>query len=127
MRENPFSGDITFLKGAEAELRRRVGAWRIILEVDAEAGLQSSTIVSAEVRTHTDPRSCATSPSSTRYSQYQRPRPYHPKPPNKKITTTMIKSVFVSMAVLSVFSVALREIDFSSTTRASDIGPAKAL
>jgi hypothetical protein len=34
-------------------------------------------------------------------NQYHLPRPYQPNPPNKKITTTMIKSVFVSMAVPS--------------------------
>ena len=37
-----------------------------------------------------------------RYPQYHRPRPYQPNPPNKNITTTMIKSVFVSIVVLSV-------------------------
>src|SRR3984957_9689001 len=37
-----------------------------------------------------------------RYPQYHRPRPYQPNPPNKNITTTIIKSVFVSIFVLSV-------------------------
>jgi hypothetical protein len=42
-------------------------------------------------------------------AQYQRPRPYQPNPPNKNITTTMINSVFVSMAMLSNFFGAIRD------------------
>src|ERR1700690_629000 len=37
-----------------------------------------------------------------RYPQSPPPPPYQPNPPNKNITTTMIKSVFVSIVVLSV-------------------------
>jgi len=33
MREDPFSGDIAYLKGEEAALRRRVGDWRIFFDV----------------------------------------------------------------------------------------------
>jgi mRNA-degrading endonuclease RelE of RelBE toxin-antitoxin system len=34
MRANPYSGDIKFLKGAGGALRRRVGSWRILFDVD---------------------------------------------------------------------------------------------
>jgi len=33
MREDPFGGDIAYLKGQEAALRRRVGKWRIFFDV----------------------------------------------------------------------------------------------
>jgi len=33
MRDDPYSGDIKFLKGADRTLRRRIGAWRILFEV----------------------------------------------------------------------------------------------
>ncbi len=33
MREDPFAGDIAYLKGQEAALRRRVGKWRIFFDV----------------------------------------------------------------------------------------------
>jgi mRNA-degrading endonuclease RelE of RelBE toxin-antitoxin system len=36
MRSDPYSGDIKFLKGTERVLRRRVGAWRILFDVDSE-------------------------------------------------------------------------------------------
>jgi mRNA-degrading endonuclease RelE of RelBE toxin-antitoxin system len=36
MREDPFAGDVTALKGQYRGLfRRRVGSWRIIFELDA--------------------------------------------------------------------------------------------
>jgi hypothetical protein len=41
------------------------------------------------------------------FPQYHRPRPYQPNPPNRNITTTMIKSVFVSMVLLSSIFAAL--------------------
>jgi hypothetical protein len=93
-------GDIALLKGAEGELRRRVGAWRIIFEVDAERPIMI---------TYWAPESRHLSWLEG-LSQYQRPRPYHPNPPHKKMTTTMIKSVFVSIAVLSLVLVASRWI-----------------
>ena len=34
MRENPYSGDIKFLRGTDRAVRRRVGAWRIMFDVD---------------------------------------------------------------------------------------------
>jgi mRNA-degrading endonuclease RelE of RelBE toxin-antitoxin system len=34
MRSNPYSGDIKFLKGMTGALRRRVGSWRILFEVN---------------------------------------------------------------------------------------------
>jgi len=34
MRSNPYGGDIKFLHGSGGTLRRRVGAWRILFEVD---------------------------------------------------------------------------------------------
>ena len=36
MRENPYAGDIKFLQGSGGALRRRVGAWRILFEVDQQ-------------------------------------------------------------------------------------------
>ena len=33
MREDPYSGDIQFLKGTNRTIRRRIGAWRIFFEV----------------------------------------------------------------------------------------------
>jgi mRNA-degrading endonuclease RelE of RelBE toxin-antitoxin system len=33
MRNNPYSGDVKFLRGTGGTLRRRVGAWRIFFEV----------------------------------------------------------------------------------------------
>jgi len=33
MRENPFQGDLKFLRGLDT-LRRRVGDWRILYELD---------------------------------------------------------------------------------------------
>ena len=35
MRDNPFYGDVKFLRGLDA-LRRRVGDWRILYELDEE-------------------------------------------------------------------------------------------
>jgi mRNA interferase RelE/StbE len=34
MRANPYGGDIKFLKGTAGALRRRVGSWRILFDVD---------------------------------------------------------------------------------------------
>jgi mRNA-degrading endonuclease RelE of RelBE toxin-antitoxin system len=34
MSSNPFGGDIKFLKGTAGALRRRVGSWRILFDVD---------------------------------------------------------------------------------------------
>lgn len=36
MSENPYSGDIKFLKGQENTFRRRVGKWRILFQLDTE-------------------------------------------------------------------------------------------
>ncbi len=37
MKEDPFGGDITALRGQhEGLLRRRIGSWRIVFELDAE-------------------------------------------------------------------------------------------
>ena len=36
MQEDPFGGDIAYLKGQEAALRRRVGSWRIFFDVYPE-------------------------------------------------------------------------------------------
>jgi mRNA interferase RelE/StbE len=36
MRDNPYHGDIRFLKGSNGELRRRVGDWRILYELEPE-------------------------------------------------------------------------------------------
>jgi mRNA-degrading endonuclease RelE of RelBE toxin-antitoxin system len=36
MCENPFSGDIRFLKGLGGTLRKRVGDWRILFEINLE-------------------------------------------------------------------------------------------
>ncbi len=33
MREDPFRGDIAYLKGLDAAMRRRVGNWRIFFDV----------------------------------------------------------------------------------------------
>jgi mRNA-degrading endonuclease RelE of RelBE toxin-antitoxin system len=40
MRDDPFSGDVSALKGEYQGLfRRRVGSWRIIFELDPERHL----------------------------------------------------------------------------------------
>ena len=40
MKANPFTGDITALKGEHQSLfRRRVGSWRLIFELDPERHL----------------------------------------------------------------------------------------
>lgn len=36
MRDDPYTGDIKFLKGTDRALRRRVGVWRILFEVLTE-------------------------------------------------------------------------------------------
>jgi mRNA-degrading endonuclease RelE of RelBE toxin-antitoxin system len=36
MRSDPYGGDIKFLKGTKRTLRRRVGSWRILFDVNAE-------------------------------------------------------------------------------------------
>ena len=36
MRNDPYSGDIKFLKGADRTLRRRIGVWRVLFEVHAD-------------------------------------------------------------------------------------------
>jgi mRNA-degrading endonuclease RelE of RelBE toxin-antitoxin system len=39
IRVDPHSGDIKVLRGTGGVLRRRVGAWRILYELDRERGL----------------------------------------------------------------------------------------
>ena len=39
MRSDPYSGDIKFLRGTNRTLRRRVGAWRILFEVNSDQRL----------------------------------------------------------------------------------------
>jgi mRNA-degrading endonuclease RelE of RelBE toxin-antitoxin system len=34
MLKDPYSGDIKFLRGTDRAVRRRVGAWRIMFDVD---------------------------------------------------------------------------------------------
>ena len=36
MRADPYGGDIKFLKGTKRTLRRRVGSWRILFDVNAD-------------------------------------------------------------------------------------------
>ena len=36
MRDDPYSGDIKFLKGTDRAVRRRVGSWRITFDVNAD-------------------------------------------------------------------------------------------
>lgn len=36
MREDPYSGDVKFLRGTDHELRRRVGDWRIRYHVERD-------------------------------------------------------------------------------------------
>lgn len=36
IRDNPLSGDTKFLRGSRGAVRRRVGDWRIIFELDRE-------------------------------------------------------------------------------------------
>ncbi len=36
MRENPFAGDIVWLKDQKSDLRRRTGNWRILFSLDTE-------------------------------------------------------------------------------------------
>jgi mRNA interferase RelE/StbE len=36
MQDDPYSGDIKFLKGADRTLRRRIGTWRVLFEVHAD-------------------------------------------------------------------------------------------
>jgi mRNA-degrading endonuclease RelE of RelBE toxin-antitoxin system len=36
MCEGPFDGDIKFLKGLDGALRRRVGDWRVLYELNQE-------------------------------------------------------------------------------------------
>jgi mRNA-degrading endonuclease RelE of RelBE toxin-antitoxin system len=54
MRDDPYAGDIRFLKGTDRALRRRVGAWRIMYEVRAHSRVLSSTTSSAEAPIPTD-------------------------------------------------------------------------
>lgn len=52
MRENPFSGDIAYIKGEEPpRIRRRVGSWRIFFEVNSK--LQRVDITGLARRTST--------------------------------------------------------------------------
>ena len=37
MKEDPFAGDVRKLKGRTRRFRRRVGAWRILFEIDGPA------------------------------------------------------------------------------------------
>jgi mRNA-degrading endonuclease RelE of RelBE toxin-antitoxin system len=46
LRENPYSGDIKFLRGVDGALRRRAGVWRIIFELDQD----QHTVVILEVK-----------------------------------------------------------------------------
>jgi mRNA-degrading endonuclease RelE of RelBE toxin-antitoxin system len=39
MRSDPYSGDIKFLRGTKRTLRRGVGAWRILFEVNSDQRL----------------------------------------------------------------------------------------
>ncbi len=39
MRSDPYDGDITFLKGTNRTLRRRVGSWRVLFEVHSDRRL----------------------------------------------------------------------------------------
>jgi mRNA-degrading endonuclease RelE of RelBE toxin-antitoxin system len=39
MRSDPYSGDIKFLRGTKRTLPRRVGAWRILFEVNSDQRL----------------------------------------------------------------------------------------
>jgi mRNA-degrading endonuclease RelE of RelBE toxin-antitoxin system len=36
MRDNPYFGDVQFLKGSENALRRRIGDWRILYDLEPE-------------------------------------------------------------------------------------------
>jgi mRNA-degrading endonuclease RelE of RelBE toxin-antitoxin system len=36
MRDNPYFGDVQFLKGSENALRRRIGDWRIFYDLEPE-------------------------------------------------------------------------------------------
>jgi mRNA interferase RelE/StbE len=36
MCEDPFQGDVKFLKGIEGAFRRRVGDWRVLFELNQE-------------------------------------------------------------------------------------------
>ena len=36
LSDDPYSGDIKLLKGTNGTLRRRVGNWRILYELDAD-------------------------------------------------------------------------------------------
>lgn len=37
MCENPFKGDVKFLRGVDGALRRRVGDWRVLYELNQES------------------------------------------------------------------------------------------
>jgi mRNA-degrading endonuclease RelE of RelBE toxin-antitoxin system len=37
MQEDPYRGDIKVLRGTGGVLRRRVGAWRVLVQVDGKA------------------------------------------------------------------------------------------
>ena len=39
MSSDPYSGDIKFLRGTNQTLRRRVGVWRILFEVNPDKRL----------------------------------------------------------------------------------------
>ena len=39
MRDDPYSGDIKFLKGTNRTVRRRIGVWRVLYEVHADRKL----------------------------------------------------------------------------------------
>jgi mRNA-degrading endonuclease RelE of RelBE toxin-antitoxin system len=36
LRDNPYFGDVQFLKGSENALRRRIGDWRILYDLEPE-------------------------------------------------------------------------------------------
>jgi mRNA interferase RelE/StbE len=45
MRDDPFRGDVKFLRGLDGALRRRVGDWRILYELNQEHKLIVVTAV----------------------------------------------------------------------------------
>ena len=36
MRENPYRGDVQFLKGSDGALRRRTGDWRVFYDLEPQ-------------------------------------------------------------------------------------------
>ncbi len=50
MRADPFSGDVVWLKNQPYSLRRRVGTWRILFDIDTKIKL----VVIGDVKRRTD-------------------------------------------------------------------------